>query len=110
MVPLDYQTAGQIRDDDLFTCLVGSFPRGATVTCIMDCCHSGTVLDLPFIFKGDGEATSMATPDGFDFGPLLGLAAALAAGGAAAGAGNSTNSPMDDLTAQALAQCGCKIL
>jgi hypothetical protein len=46
MVPLDYESAGQIRDDDLFNTLVGPMPKGVTMTVVMDCCHSGTVLDL----------------------------------------------------------------
>ena len=25
------------------------------MTCIVDCCHSGTIFDLPFVFKGDGR-------------------------------------------------------
>jgi hypothetical protein len=81
LVPLDYQQAGQIRDDDLFTALVGAMPRGVQLTCVMDCCHSGTVLDLPFQFVADGEHEQMEAVEDFDFGPLLSLAHQLFGGG-----------------------------
>jgi hypothetical protein len=42
LVPLDYASAGQIRDDDIFKVLVGPMAAGVTMTCIFDCCHSGT--------------------------------------------------------------------
>ena len=70
LVPLDYASAGQIRDDDLFQKLVCAMPKGVTMTCIFDCCHSGTVLDLPYVFIGDGEHEEIATPDGFDFSKI----------------------------------------
>ena len=66
-MPLDYSSAGQIRDDDLFKKLVCAMPKGVTMTCVFDCCHSGTVLDLPYVFIGDGEHEEMETPEGFDF-------------------------------------------
>jgi metacaspase-1 len=73
LVPLDYQSASQIRDDDVFATLIGPMPRGVVVTCIMDCCHSGTVLDLPYQFIADGEHNAMEIPADFDFSKLKGL-------------------------------------
>lgn len=52
MVPLDYQSAGQIRDDELFKWLVAPLPEGSELTVVMDCCHSGSIMDLPYIFTG----------------------------------------------------------
>mmetsp|Transcript_4038 Transcript_4038/g.5802 ORF Transcript_4038/g.5802 Transcript_4038/m.5802 type:complete len:318 (-) Transcript_4038:207-1160(-) len=80
LVPVDYKTAGQIRDDLLYKNLVGGFKEGVFCTFVMDCCHSGSVLDLPFQFQADGESDSMEAPADFDFGPLLSLAASLAGG------------------------------
>ena len=56
---MDYESKGQIRDDLVFSELVGCMPQGSTLTCLMDCCHSGSVLDLPYIFKADGEQQTM---------------------------------------------------
>jgi metacaspase-1 len=78
LVPVDYASAGQIRDDDLFQVLVGAMPSGVVVTCVMDCCHSGTVLDLPYQFVADGESNQMTVPADYDFGKLVGLAKNLA--------------------------------
>ena len=33
--------------------LVKPMKKGVTVTVLMDCCHSGTVLDLPYRFSSD---------------------------------------------------------
>lgn len=55
LIPVDFQHAGQIRDDDLFKILVHPMAAGVTVTSLMDCCHSGTVLDLPYRFTADGD-------------------------------------------------------
>lgn len=59
LIPVDFQSAGQMRDDIVFSELVGRMPEGATLTCLMDCCHSGSVLDLPYTFKADGEQDQM---------------------------------------------------
>lgn len=59
LIPVDYQSAGQIRDDTVFAELVGRMPEGSTLTCLMDCCHSGSVMDLPYTFKADGQQENM---------------------------------------------------
>ncbi|KAL3895074.1 MAG: hypothetical protein SGARI_007557, partial [Bacillariaceae sp.] len=59
LIPVDYTRSGQIRDDVVFNELVAAMPAGVTMTCLMDCCHSGSVLDLPYVFKADGEQTEM---------------------------------------------------
>ncbi|KAJ3127743.1 Ca(2+)-dependent cysteine protease [Nowakowskiella sp. JEL0407] len=52
--PLDYQTAGMITDDELNQMLVRPLPAGVRLTCVVDSCHSGSVLDLPFMYLPDG--------------------------------------------------------
>ena len=59
IIPLDFKRRGQIRDDDLLKYFVMPMQKGVTVTCIMDCCHSGTVLDLPYQFIADGQHSAM---------------------------------------------------
>jgi hypothetical protein len=49
---LDYQECGMITDDELFKLLIAPLPAGVELTVIMDCCHSGSILDLPFVFVG----------------------------------------------------------
>jgi len=70
---VDFSSAGQIRDDDVFKTLIGPMPRGVTMTCIFDCCHSGTVLDLPYHFIADGTQEEMTIDQDFDFTPLINL-------------------------------------
>mmetsp|Transcript_4806 Transcript_4806/g.5489 ORF Transcript_4806/g.5489 Transcript_4806/m.5489 type:complete len:313 (-) Transcript_4806:273-1211(-) len=77
LIPLDYNSAGQIRDDDLLRILVLPMQAGVYVTSVMDCCHSGTVLDLPYNFKGDGEQESMNESENFDFSTPMGILSTL---------------------------------
>lgn len=51
LCPLDYPTAGQITDDELHALLVYPLPSKARLTFIADCCHSGSILDLPYVYK-----------------------------------------------------------
>jgi metacaspase-1 len=55
IVPVDYESAGQIVDDELYEILVAGLPVGVRLTAIMDCCHSGSVFDLPYSYTPDGN-------------------------------------------------------
>jgi metacaspase-1 len=46
-------------------------PSDAHLVCVMDCCHSGTVLDLPYIFKADGSQSEMEIDEHFNFKKLM---------------------------------------
>jgi hypothetical protein len=54
ILPLDFKTKGYIVDDELHDLLVKPLKKGVRLTAIFDSCHSGTALDLPYIFKSDG--------------------------------------------------------
>jgi len=60
IIPVDWDMAGTIVDDILFSTLVEPLPAGCRLTAVFDCCRSGTVLELPFIYdmhKMDGQRT-----------------------------------------------------
>ncbi|KAJ9453204.1 Metacaspase-1 [Diplonema papillatum] len=63
LIPVDYKQAGQITDDTIFNCLVRPLPAGVRMTAVMDCCHSGTAMDLPFAFKATQNAMQEALKD-----------------------------------------------
>lgn len=53
IIPVDYERKGQITDDILWGSLVYKLPEGARITALMDMCHSGTGLDLPYDYNVD---------------------------------------------------------
>ena len=53
LIPLDYKKKGQITDDVLYEILVKGFKKGVYATFLIDCCHSGSVMDLPFVYTPD---------------------------------------------------------
>jgi len=50
LIPSDYKTAGSILDDELFG-YIKSIRLGTSAIFTFDCCHSGTICDLPWSFE-----------------------------------------------------------
>ncbi|KAI9324799.1 peptidase C14, caspase domain-containing protein [Zopfochytrium polystomum] len=50
LLPLDYEENGEIHDDELLRILCKNLPKGSVLTAIFDCCHSGTMMDLPYTY------------------------------------------------------------
>lgn len=53
LCPLDFETHGMIVDDEINAAIVKPIPHGVKLHAIIDSCHSGTVLDLPFLCRMD---------------------------------------------------------
>lgn len=46
--PLDFKSQGMIADDDLNRMLVNPIQKGVKLHAVVDACHSGSVMDLPY--------------------------------------------------------------
>ncbi|KJA19551.1 hypothetical protein HYPSUDRAFT_44100 [Hypholoma sublateritium FD-334 SS-4] len=57
--PLDYEVNGDIVDDELHEILVKPLPDGCRLTALVDSCHSGTILDLPYVYCSDRNTRSI---------------------------------------------------
>ncbi|RKP39987.1 p20 subunit of caspase [Dimargaris cristalligena] len=55
ILPVDYKKAGQITDDTMNEIMVRPLPQGCRLTAVFDSCHSGTALDLPFVYDHQGR-------------------------------------------------------
>ncbi|SCV72384.1 BQ2448_3921 [Microbotryum intermedium] len=53
--PIDFKNAGQIIDDEMHAIMVARLPQGCRLTAIFDSCHSGSALDLPYIYSTQGK-------------------------------------------------------
>lgn len=54
LCPTDFESQGMIVDDEINVTIVRPLPHGVKLHAIIDACHSGTVLDLPFLCRMDG--------------------------------------------------------
>ncbi|KAG7665161.1 MCA1 [[Candida] subhashii] len=52
--PLDFEQNGHIVDDDMHAIMVMPLPAGCRLTALYDSCHSGTALDLPYVYSTKG--------------------------------------------------------
>ncbi|RUS25121.1 hypothetical protein BC938DRAFT_472596 [Jimgerdemannia flammicorona] len=52
--PVDHKQAGMIIDDQMHDIMVRPLPPGCRLTAIFDSCHSGTALDLPYVYSTAG--------------------------------------------------------
>jgi len=53
--PVDFNENGHIVDDEMHMIMVKPLPPGCRLTSIFDSCHSGSVLDLPYIYSTEGK-------------------------------------------------------
>ncbi|GLB36836.1 putative caspase domain containing protein [Lyophyllum shimeji] len=53
--PVDFKKSGHIIDDEMHDIMVKPLPAGCRLTALFDSCHSGTALDLPYIYSSHGR-------------------------------------------------------
>jgi hypothetical protein len=52
--PVDFKSAGHIVDDQIHDMIVKPLMPGVRLTALFDCCHSGSILDLPYEYSTKG--------------------------------------------------------
>ncbi|KAI7285734.1 metacaspase [Hortaea werneckii] len=55
IVPVDYETQGQIPSGVLHQALVTKLPTDSTLFIVFDCCHSGSAVELPYVYRTDQD-------------------------------------------------------
>lgn len=55
IVPVDFETRGQISSTLLHEHLVTRMAADCTLFIIMDCCHSGSAVELPYVYRSDSD-------------------------------------------------------
>ncbi|CAE6398707.1 unnamed protein product [Rhizoctonia solani] len=53
--PVDFEASGHIDDDTIHDLIVRPLPPGCRLTALFDCSHSGTALDLPYVYTSRGK-------------------------------------------------------
>lgn len=70
IVPVNYKDNGMIDSDILHKHLVSKLPPTSTLFLILDCCHSGSSLELPFVYRSDDDG-NVHKLDGYQAGLAL---------------------------------------
>ena len=55
IVPVDYQKNGQLDSDTLHRVLVSGLHPTSSLFVVFDCCHSGSAIELPFVYRTDAD-------------------------------------------------------
>mmetsp|Transcript_23398 Transcript_23398/g.38726 ORF Transcript_23398/g.38726 Transcript_23398/m.38726 type:complete len:329 (+) Transcript_23398:74-1060(+) len=88
LVPIDFETAGQIRPDELYKNLICAMPANTSLVCWMDLANSGSVIDLPYVFSPKEEGRSELYENAaFELSAVVGLAAVATVAGVGASSG-----------------------
>ncbi|KAH9827818.1 Caspase domain [Teratosphaeria destructans] len=81
LVPYDFETNGQIPSNILHRTLVSNLHPTSTLFVILDCCHSGSAIELPYVYRTD-EDGNVSMLDNVQAGmQLIGTASHLINGG-----------------------------
>jgi metacaspase-1 len=51
LCPADFEQSGKILDDEINEIIVRPLGRGVKLHAVVDTCHSGTILDLPYLCR-----------------------------------------------------------
>lgn len=55
IVPIDFETRGQVSSTILHEHLVTRMAPDCTLFIIMDCCHSGSAVELPYVYRANSD-------------------------------------------------------
>ena len=81
IVPVDYETRGQLESGILHQHLVGALHPTSTLFIVFDCCHSGSACELPFVYRSDADGNVSLMDDLRQGAHLVGEAEHLIQGG-----------------------------
>ncbi|KAL6628660.1 caspase domain-containing protein [Neocallimastix sp. 'constans'] len=63
ILPIDYEENGVILDDLINHIMIKPLPKGCLLTGLADCCHSGTMFDLPYTYSCNGKVEDVKDID-----------------------------------------------
>ncbi|KAK4579999.1 hypothetical protein LTR86_000201 [Recurvomyces mirabilis] len=81
IVPQDFERNGQVPSGILHKILVSGLPPNSSLTVILDCCHSGSALELPYVFRADEDGNVNMVDNVKQGMRLVGAASHLVQGG-----------------------------
>ncbi|KAF2678809.1 peptidase C14 [Lentithecium fluviatile CBS 122367] len=81
LVPVDWEERGQISSTVLHEHLVTRMKGGCTLFILLDCCHSGSAVELPFVYRSDADGQISLLDNLRKGAQLVGEAQSLISGG-----------------------------